>query len=327
MSEIQTVTGPTTPDRLGKTLMHEHLFIGFPGFDVDWVRPGPSRRERIEKCVDKIEEMKSVGVTAMLDPCPSDLGRDVELMAEVAQRTGFQLICATGLYKEVEGATAYWKFQMSFGSVVDAMAELFIRELTEGIRDTGIRAGIIKVGTGPTTLTDYERAVFEAAAKASIATGAPITTHTDGGRFGDDQQRFLVEHGVAPHRIIVGHSCGSADHDYHRSIASNGSYLGFDRFGLDMFVPDSDRVASLAKLVEAGFGDRIVVSHDSVWCWGGMTVPDPKLQTAMEKVWTPSHFATRIVPQLREAGVTDGQLDTLLVDNPRRFFVGDPLPS
>ncbi|MEM7408925.1 MAG: phosphotriesterase-related protein [Myxococcota bacterium] len=327
MTEIQTVTGPTTPEQLGKTLMHEHLFIGYPGYDVDWLRPGPSRRDHVAKCVDKIEEMKSVGVTSMLDPCPTDLGRDVELMAEVAQRTGFSLICATGLYKEAEGATAYWKFQMGFGSVVETMAELFIRELTDGIADTGIRAGIIKVGTGHGTLTDYEQAVFSAAAKASIETGAPITTHTDGGRFGDDQQRFLVDHGVPPHRIIIGHSCGTADHDYHCGIASGGSYLGFDRFGLDMIQPDTDRVASLAKLVAAGYGDRVVVSHDSVWCWGGMPIPNPEVQVAMEKIWTPSHFATRIAPQLREAGVTNAQIDAMLIDNPRRFFAGDPLAN
>jgi phosphotriesterase-related protein len=169
MPEIQTVTGATTPEKLGKTLMHEHLFIGYPGSDVDWVNPGPSRRERVEKCVDRIEEMKALGITAMLDPCPADLGRDVELMAEVAQRTRFQLICATGLYKEAEGATAYWKFKMNFGSAVDAMTELFIRELTEGVAGTGIKAGIIKVGTGHATLTAYEQVVFAAAAKATIS--------------------------------------------------------------------------------------------------------------------------------------------------------------
>lgn len=322
MTEIQTVTGPTTPEKLGRTLMHEHLLIGYPGSDVDWVNPGPSRRERIERCVDRIEEMKGLGITAMLDPCPADLGRDVELMAEVAQRTGFQLICATGLYKEAEGGTAYWKFRMSFGSVVDAMAEIFIRELRDGVGETGIRAGIIKVGTGHGTLTEYEQAVFAAAARASLETGAPITTHTDDGRFGDDQQAFLTARGVPAHRIVIGHSCGSGDTAYHTEIAKNGSYLGFDRFGLDMLQPDEERVAALARLVEAGFGRQIVVSHDSVWCWNGQPAP-PEALIQMEKVWNPSHFLTRIAPRLREAGVEDAQIEALLVDNPRRFFAGE----
>ncbi len=324
MTEIQTVTGGTTPDRLGRTLMHEHLLIGYPGSDVDWVNPGPSRRERVERCVERIEEMKGLGYTALLDPCPSDLGRDVELMAEVAQRTRFQLICATGLYKEAEGATAYWKFRMNFGSVVDAMADLFIRELSEGIAGTGIRAGIIKVGTGHGTLTQYEKAVFEAAAKASLATGAPITTHTDEGRYGDDQQAFLVGHGVPAHRIVIGHSCGTSDTAYHSKIARGGSYLGFDRFGLDLLHPDAERVASLARLVKEGFGRQIVVSHDSVWCWNGTPFP-PAIGEQMEKIWNPTHFATRIVPRLREAGVSESEIDALVLDNPRRFFAGEAL--
>jgi phosphotriesterase-related protein len=242
MTEIQTVTGATRPEKLGRTLMHEHLVIGYPGWSSDSVRPGPTRDEMFARCVDRIEEMKDLGVTAMLDPCPNDLGRDVEFMAEVAQRTRFQIICSTGLYKEEEGGTSYWKFRGAFGGgQADAMAELFEKEITEGIGSTGIRAGIIKVGTGHQTLTEYETWIFEAAARAAVETGAPITTHTDDGRFGDDQQDFLVARGVPAHRIIIGHSCGTSDHDYHMRIARNGSYLGFDRFGLDILRPDEER--------------------------------------------------------------------------------------
>ncbi len=325
MPEIQTVTGPTAPEKLGRTLMHEHLLIGYPGCEADWLNPGPSRRERVQRCVDRIQEIQALGVTALLDPCPADLGRDVELMAEVAQRTGFQLICATGLYKEDEGAAAYWKFKMNFGSVVEAMTELFVHELTDGIGDTGIRAGIIKVGTGHQTLTPYEQAVFAAAAAASLETGAPITTHTDQGRFGDDQQAFLVGRGVPAHRIVIGHSCGTGDTAYHTKIARGGSYLGFDRFGLDLLQPDDERVAALVRLIDAGHGRQIVVSHDSVWCWKGLPFPDPAQLAQMEKVWNPSHFLTRIAPRLRDAGASDAQVEALLVDNPRRFFAGEAL--
>ncbi|MGH0030533.1 MAG: phosphotriesterase family protein, partial [Myxococcota bacterium] len=245
-------------------------------------------------------------------------------MAKLAQKTGFQIVCATGLYKEAEAGAAYWKFRSNFGGVVDAMAELFVRELTEGIGETGIRAGIIKVATGHEPMTGYESWVFEAAAKAAVETGAPITTHTDK-RFGDDQQAFLVGHGVPPHRIIIGHSCGSADHDYHRRILSGGSYLGFDRFGLDMLQPDDLRVASLLRILEAGFERQVVVSHDSVWCWRGAPIPAPEIREQMEKVWNPLHFHQRIVPRLLEGGASQEQIDCLLVDNPRRFFAGEAL--
>ena len=326
MPAIQTVTGTTTPERLGRTLMHEHLVIGYPGYEQDWVRPGPAREEMFSRCVDRIEELKGLGVGALLDPCPADLGRDVEFVAKVAQRTRFTIICATGLYKEEEGQNAYWKFRANFGDVSAALGELFARELTDGIGSTGIRAGIIKVGTGHQTLTKYEQAVFAGAARAAVETGAPITTHTDQGRFGDDQQSFLVERGVPAHRIVIGHSCGTSDHAYHMRIAERGSYLGFDRFGLDMLHPDAERVASILRLLRAGRGRQVVVSHDSVWCWRGEPIPSREILTQMEKVWNPTHFLTRIVPKLREGGASDADIEALLVDNPRRFFAGEVIP-
>jgi phosphotriesterase-related protein len=324
--EIQTVTGATTPEALGKTLMHEHLLIGFPGWESDPAHLGPGPEEQFAICVDRIEEMKDLGFRSMLDPCPNDLGRDVELMAKVAQKTGFQIVCATGLYKESEGGGAYWKFRGRFGAGVEAMTELFVRELTEGIGSTGIRAGIIKIATGHGEMTEYERTVFEAAARASVETGAPITTHTDEGTVGDVQQRVLTEHGVPAHRIVIGHSCGTDDHDYHMGIARGGSYLGFDRFGLDMLQPDRKRVDALLALLRAGAGDRVVVSHDSVWCWRGEPAP-PAIRTAMEAVWNPTHFSQRIVPMLKDAGASDEQIEALVVDNPRRFFSGEKLAA
>ncbi|MCA9510685.1 MAG: phosphotriesterase-related protein [Myxococcota bacterium] len=324
---IQTVTGPIAADALGRTLMHEHLAIGYPGWEADTIRPGPSRAEMLAKCVDRLQEMKDAGLATMIDPCPNDLGRDVELMAEAAQRAGFQIVCATGLYKQEEGGVAYWHFRNNFGPAVDAMAELFIREIEDGIGSTGIKPGIIKVATGVGRITDYEKQVLEAAARASVATGTPITTHTDQGTMGDEQQRILTGHGVAPERIVVGHSCGTSDHDYHWRIARAGSYLGFDRFGLDMIHPDAERVASLLRLLERGAGDRIVVSHDTVWCWRGAPVPDPSIQAAMEQVWHPLHFTRRIAPKLREGGATDAQIERLLVDNPRAYFSGAKLAA
>ena len=277
--------------------------------------------------MDRIEEMKDAGITAMLDPCPNDLGRDVEFMAEVASRTGFQLICATGLYKQAEGGHPYWHFRGQFGDATQAMAELFEKELTEGVGETGIRAGIIKVGTGPGEMTAYERQVFEAAARAAAATGAPVTTHTDRGTVGDLQQQVLTEGGVPAHRIVIGHSCGTADTDYHMKIARAGSYLGFDRFGLDVLHPDDARVVSLLAVLERGAGDRVVVSHDSVWCWRGAPFPDPAVWQEITKANHPLHFTRDIAPRLREGGASQAQIDALLVDNPRRFFAGEKLPA
>jgi len=327
MTTIATVTGATTPEKLGKTLMHEHLVIGYPGWESHTTAPGPKRAEMLAKCVARIEELKANGFRTLLDPCPNDLGRDVALAQEVAARTGFQIIVATGLYKQEEGGAAYWHFRNGFGDVTNAIAELFIREIEEGVGETGVRAGIIKLATGRGKMTDYERQIFTAAAKASVATGAPITTHTDAGTVGDLQQQLLASLGVPAHRIVIGHSCGTSDHAYHLQIARGGSYLGFDRFGIEMIRPDAERVKALTRLIRAGAGDRVVVSHDSVWCWRGMPFADPKILEAAEQIWNPLHFTRRIAPQLRAEGVTDAQLTALLEDNPRRFFAGEKLAA
>ena len=267
--------------------------------------------------------MQELGFTAMVDPCPADLGRDLELMVTVAERTGFHIVCATGLYKE-HGGSEYWQSRARSPSLSDAAAELFTAELTDGIGSTGVRAGIIKIGTGPHQMTDYERAIFEGAAKAAVATGAVITTHTDEGTMGDLQQQVLTAAGAPSERMVIGHSCGTTDHAYHRRIADGGSYLGFDRFGIEIFQSDADRAGSLAKLIDAGFGDRLVVSHDSVWCWRGH---QPTIAPAMAEVWHPGNFSTRVVPMLRDLGVTDDQIDELILHNPRRFFSGEALAS
>jgi phosphotriesterase-related protein len=320
---VNTVTGEIDVTKLGVTLMHEHLLIGYPGWEANTLQPGPSRDEIVAVCVDKIQSMQAVGIQSMLDPCPNDLGRDVELAAEVSSRTGFNIICATGLYKEDEGGAPHWHFTRSLGLGVKAMAELFIHELTAGIGATGIRAGIIKVATGHGQITPYEYDVLEAAALAAVETGAPITTHTDQGTMGEEQQAFLVEKGVPAHRIIIGHSCGSADHNYHMNILDKGSYLGFDRFGLDILFPDEQRVQSLVALLKKQREQQIVVSHDSVWCTRGKPFPDEMLAAIDPDVlFNPTHFHRHIIPRLLEAGVTQQQIDTMLVDNPRRFFSG-----
>ena len=319
--QIQTVTGPIGLDDLGPTLMHEHVLTGMPGWETDSLAPGFTRREMLQISKDKIAEMQGVGIRSMVDPCASDLGRDVEFCAEVSQAAGFPIVAASGLYNEALGGGAYWKIRgMLATSCADEMAEVFIHELTEGIGSTGIRTGIIKIASGSGAITKYERTIFEAAAKASKETGAPITTHTDDGRLGVEQQELLATHGVPAHHVIIGHVCGTGDAAYHQRLVEGGTYLGFDRFGITSSNSDEVRVASLLELMKSGATSRVVVSHDTVWCWRGRPFKD-------DPNWTPGQFCRRIVPMLRAGGATDAQIDTLLVDNPRRYFAGEPLPD
>src|SRR5215831_18056886 len=323
---VNTVIGPISAAALGPTLIHEHLLIGFSGWESDTFHPGPTRSEMIAICCDKVRQMQSFGIRSMVDPCPNDLGRDVTLAAEVARQTGFNIICATGLYKQDEGGRAYWHFRTRFGSIVEPLAEMFVRELTSGIGSTGIKAGVIKVGSGSTGITEHEQSVLKAAALASNETGAPITTHTDNGKFGDEQQAILMGLGVPAHRILIGHSCGTTDHDYHLKILSGGSYLGFDRFGINALQPDAKRIEALTALLKKQREHQLFVSHDSVWCWRGEPFPPEIIKQIDYSVYAnPTHLHRNIFPKLKEQGVTQQQIDTMLIENPRRYFADEKI--
>lgn len=314
---IATVTGTCTPDDLGITLMHEHLLIGWPGWEADTAVPRPQRKELVKVCVDKLEELKTLGLRSLVDPCPIDLGRDVELAAEVSQATGVNIVCATGLYKEDQGGAPYFKFRGQFSDVVAEMTEIFVRELTVGIGDTGIKAGVIKVATGAHAISAYEENVIRAAARAARATGAPIMTHTDEGALGREQLTILASEGVDPKRVIIGHCCGGTDLRRHIDMLDTGCSLGFDRFGIEIIHPDKLRLAALIGLLGVGYEKQLILSHDTVWCWRGRPLP---IAGEIMPNWNPTHVFRNIVPRLRDAGVTQAKIDTMLVDNPRRFF-------
>ena len=326
-NKIETVTGTIDVDQLGPTLMHEHLRVEFAGWESNTkVPPLQTHEEMVEVCIKNITGLQERGVKSMLDPCPIDLGRDVNLAKEVSEKTGFQIICATGLYKEEWGGAPYWKFRQNFGmGGIDEMTDLFVHELTKGIGDTGIKAGIIKVATGHGEISDYDMAVLQAAAAASVETGAPVTTHTEEGLGGDVQQKILMDAGVPAHRIIIGHTCGNDDHEFHLKLLEKGTYVGFDRFGITPEFPDEKRVASLLRLLKKNRENRIVVGQDSVWCSAGGAIPEEVWATLdRDVVFNPLHFHDHIIPQLLEGGATQEQIDTMLIDNPRRFFLGDP---
>src|SRR5262245_32673532 len=126
MTTIQTVTGTGRPTELGVTLKHENLLIGRPGRDSDTADAAFDRREAKATLSDRLHQLKGLGVTALVEPCPIDLGRDVEFAADVAQASGVHVICATGLYKEESGGAAYFKFRGAFSDAVSEMAEIFV---------------------------------------------------------------------------------------------------------------------------------------------------------------------------------------------------------
>ncbi|MGH9204832.1 MAG: phosphotriesterase family protein, partial [Vicinamibacterales bacterium] len=143
---VQTVLGPKKISELGKMLVHEHLVIGWPGWEGDSAFPF-NRKEAIKICCDQLDKLKALGVKTFVDPCPNDLGRDVEFMAECAQKTGMNVVCSTGFYKEDLGGSVF-RFRAGFGDVGSEVLELYLKEIEEGIGSTGIKAGLIKCATG-----------------------------------------------------------------------------------------------------------------------------------------------------------------------------------
>lgn len=326
---IHTVTGTCTPEELGTTLVHEHLLIAWSGWEADSiVVKGFKRNEALTFCVDRLQELKAHGVQTFIDPCPSDLGRDVEFMAEAAVKSGMRVICATGLYKEDLGG-AYFKFYMHMGTGVNEIAELYEKELTEGIGDTGIKAGFIKCATGVLKneagrphITPYEEMCLRAAARAHKATGAPITTHTDEAKLGLEQLEIFISEGVDPRRVIIGHSGDTANLQYHVSIMDQGAYIGCDRFGLDFILPEKLRLATVIGLCGIGYEKQIVLSHDSVGCFKGRALTLPPGQQHLIANWQPTHLFKNLIPKMRAAGVSEDKIRTMLIDNPRRWFAG-----
>jgi phosphotriesterase-related protein len=328
MTWINTVTGRTRPEDLGMTLVHEHLLVGYPGWQMDALAPPFRRAEAMARGVDRMQELMGLGVATFLDPCPMDLGRDVEFMAEVAQRSGMRIICTTGAYKENEGLT------YTFGALpLEEIEAIYVKELTEGIGQSGIRAGLVKVATGAPGISDYERKLLIAGARAATRVGCPVITHTDRASLGLEQIAILTSEGVPPHRILVGHSDGRDDHAYHRALADRGAYVGFDRFGIEAFLSDERRIESVCKMVQAGYVRSLCLSHDATCAgWLGRPVFQGRIVMTAEQVaaslphWEPTHLFKRIVPRLRERGVSEDDVKTMLVDNPRRYFSGEVSP-
>ena len=314
--QIQTALGPVSVDDLGKTLMHEHLVMAMSGWESDTSASIRRMEDLVRICVDRIEELKDGGFSSLLDPCPMDIGRDVELYGEVAARTGFKIIFSTGIYNEHLGG-AYWRYKlMADPDAAENLAAMYVRELTEGVGPSRLKPAVIKLAVGTDPDSAFEAKLVKAAAIAAQATGAPILAHTDA-IGGDILLGKLVALGIPAHRIIIGHCCGSPDQAYHRRIVDGGAYIGFDRFGLNLIQSDEVRVDGMHRLLQDGFAQNLLVSHDCAFCQRGQVIPDDGLHT------NPMHFSRNIVPRLRELGVAQATLDSILTENPRRYLAGE----
>ena len=322
---INSVLGPISPDKLGTTLVHEHFTFAYPGWFADATIAPENFKAALKTNLGVIKAAKAVGIKTIIDATPNDTGgRNPELYKALARKTGINIICSTGLYTEEEGSPAYWKTRIVWGAdITKMMSELFIKEITQGIRKTGVKAGVIKVGSSP-KMTSYEESVHKAAVMAQKATGVPIITHTEGPTGGIEQAEFLIKEGADPKKVMIGHVSNSKDIEYHKAILAKGVYIAFDRLGLEVITPTAVNVKNIAELCKLGYANKIMLSHDTVNVWLGRPLPldvPEKFLPAFAN-WRIDHISQNVLPALKAQGVTDEQIKTMMVDNPRNLFLG-----
>ncbi|MEW9548944.1 phosphotriesterase [Nonomuraea sp. NPDC050783] len=315
----ETVTGPVAD--LGATLMHEHVFGLSPEILWNWpdIPEGWDPEPRAREAAAKLDALKAEGIDTIVDLTVVGLGRHLPSVQRVAELTGLTIVAATGLYT-YDALPPYFANRgpgSLFGGP-DRLAEFFVRDLTEGIGRTGVKAAMLKCASDHLGMTKGCERVFRAVAEAHLETGAPITTHShSASRGGLEQQRLLVSLGVDPGRVVIGHAGDSADLAYLEELIAGGSYLGMDRFGIDTIAPFEQRVAVVAELCARGHAGRMVLGHDS-YCFNDRF--DAEVVRRRHPNYHLLHIPRDVLPELRERGVTDGQIHQMLVGNPREIL-------
>ncbi len=246
-----------------------------------------------------------------------DLGRDIRAIEEMSRQSGIQIIACTGIWRDIP--RAFWT------ATPDMIANLFVREIEEGIEETGIKAGIIKVANDKGGVTPEGEIILRAAARAHKRTGVPITTHTWAPeRVGDQQIRIFEDEGVDLNRVYIGHCNDTTDIDYLVGMLRKGVWLGFDRYpgGQAGDTPKwEERTETVKKILDAGYEDRIMVSHD----WSVTLSLTRRPMTAERRRVNPDSYlfiTRRVLPYLLELGASPEAVRKLNEDNPRRFFEG-----
>jgi phosphotriesterase-related protein len=297
---VMTVLGPIAPDALGLTLHHEHVIarpLDVGGEDPDLLLDDPARS------LAELELAFDAGLRAVVDMTPADYGRDVRDLHWIAERSRVHVIAITGHHKDQHAAPYLGE------ATIEEISARNVRELTEGIDGTDVRAGVIKAGTSLDRITPVEERVLRAAARASLATGAPISTHTDRGTMALEQIVILRDEGLDPRRVIVGHLDFALDEPYLRRVLETGAFVSFDQISKTKYAPDEARAAMIKKLADDGHAGQLLLSGDLarksyLTAYGG------------GPGW--AYLVEGFPRFLLEAGLDDDMVRRLYVDNPAR---------
>ena len=322
MPQVQTVKGPVDTAELGQTLMHEHVFVLTADMQQNYPEEWGSEDERVADAVGKLQALAAVGVRTIVDPTVVGLGRYIPRIQRIAEQVDLNIVVATGCYTYDDVPFFFHHRGPALNAAVgaevpDPMVDLFVRDVEDGIAGTGVRAAFLKCAIDAPGLTPGVERVMRAVAKAHQRTGVPITVHTHpGSQSGLVVQRMFGEEGVDPGRDLLGHSGDTTDADHLSALADAGFVLGMDRFGIYLETTFEARCDVVVEMCRRGYAERMVLSQDTS-CY--IDWIDPQVMALLPQ-WTYTHIHEEVLPYLREHGVTDEQIETMLVTNPRRYF-------
>ncbi|TMK72421.1 MAG: phosphotriesterase [Actinobacteria bacterium] len=327
MPNVETVTGPIDADELGTTLIHEHLVFRDEAVLAEWPHAGTVKESEPPVNVDEegafeaaLESARAVvehGVKTIAEPTAMFGGRDVRFSRRVAEETGLQVVPCTGIYT-YDYLPPYFMFRDE-----DAMADLFVHDIEEGIQGTDIKAAFLKCAADEPGVTPNIEKVHRAAARASVRTGTPIMAHSrPASETGPRQVEIFIEEGVEPERIQIAHTGDTDDLDYIERLLDTGVFVGMDRYGLEIFLPMEQRNATVTALLERGYAERMFLSQDfcATLDWYPAEVATQMMEAGAAKGWSMTLIFEEVIPALRESGMTDEQLETMMVSNPKRWL-------
>ena len=312
---VETVRGSVDLIDLGPTLMHEHVFVLDPealiNFGHVWGPRYWDEEVRVADAIAKLQRLRDSGIQTLVDPTALGLGRNIPRIQRINAEVDLHVVVATGVYAFLE-LPSFLAYRSN-----DAIVELFVRELREGIDDTGVKAAFLKCAVEVHGLVGDVPRILAAVAEASVETGAPVMVHTNAvAKTGLPALDVLTKAGVDPGRIVIAHAGDSNDLEYLRAIADTGAALGCDRFNIAHFNPDENRIDTLVALIAEGYTDRVHLGHDAA-CFNDFMIGNPFF---VDEKPDYLHLSTNVLPALSSAGVTQEQIDQMLVANPQRFF-------
>lgn len=301
---VMSVNGPLNADQLGKTLIHEHFLVDFIGADkINYSRW--NRNEVIKKVIPYLEEVKQFGIKTIFDCTPAWLGRDVELLNMLADKSGIQIITNTGYYGAVDNK---YLPQHAFTETAEQLAGRWTREFEKGIEGSSVKPGFIKISVNPGPLSDLHKKLVSAAALTHLATGLTICSHTGPAIPAMQQIELLKEKAVDSSAFVWVHAQAEKDKSFHQKAAAMKSWISLDGIG---WGDHENYVDSIERLKKAGLLQRVLISHDAGW----YKPDEPQASfTGFTDIFR------KLIPILQSKGFSGEDIDQLLVKNPWEAF-------